>query len=104
MYIFSLLMECLLWARPCGGCQLEGEQDTVPALMGLRRRVTMHCGKSFENAERREGIAGGGLTKAKIRGASRLSQAVSGGPRQHRVQRVPFSSPTASFSSGTSWR
>lgn len=71
---------------PVAGASLKGEQDTVSALMGLRRRVTVHCGKSCENAERREGIAGGGLTKAEIRGASRLSQAVSGGPRQHRVQ------------------
>lgn len=71
---------------PMAGASSKGEQDTVPALMGLRRRVTIHCGKSCENAERREGIAGGGLRKAEIRGASRRSQAVSGCPRQHRVQ------------------
>ena len=51
----------------------------MPALMDLMRRVTTR--KSREGAELREGF------KAEIRGAGRLSQAVSGGLRQHHVQR-----------------
>lgn len=49
----------------------------MPAVMDVMRRVTTR--KSHEGAELREGF------KAEIRGAGRLSQAVSRGLRRHRV-------------------
>lgn len=68
------------------GARRKGEQDTVPALMGLTASgevqdiVTRALRRGPKLGWRTQRLHRGGLIKTVIRGARRLSQTVRGGP------------------------